>query len=217
MVMFLGAISAITGGIGAGLGYLGQRDANETNRQNMRDANAVTEAESKRNRDFQREMSNTSHQREVKDLEAAGLNPLLSATGGASTPGGASGSGTAGASMENAAGAGITSAKESIQVGLAMNRQKQELKNMKATEKLTKSQRKNVDVQAKVATKGIPQADIINKIYRYGDKALEHVKGRFLESPKNNYHEGKAKNYWEKRVHLRKASKQSIIRLPGRN
>lgn len=52
-----------------------------TNRANAKQAGL--------NRDFQAYMSNTSHQREVEDLKAAGLNPILSANAGASTPGGA--------------------------------------------------------------------------------------------------------------------------------
>jgi len=47
-------------------------------------------SQAKKEMDFQKWMSNTSHRREMADLEKAGLNPLLSGKyGGASTPGGA--------------------------------------------------------------------------------------------------------------------------------
>lgn len=39
-------------------------------------------SEAAKNRDWQEMMSNTAHQREIRDLQAAGLNPVLSASGG---------------------------------------------------------------------------------------------------------------------------------------
>lgn len=56
-----------------------QRDWTARQTQQVMDYNS---AEAAKARDWTAMMSNTAHQREVKDLIAAGLNPVLSATGG---------------------------------------------------------------------------------------------------------------------------------------
>lgn len=86
--------------------YSVQNMNNELYKQNIDLANAISaqssakqyeynSKEAEKNRDWQERMSSTAHQREVQDLIKAGLNPVLSATlGGASTPSGATASGS---------------------------------------------------------------------------------------------------------------------------
>lgn len=67
-------------------------EANRVNVQLAKDAQAFNAEQAQKQMDFQERMSSTAHQREMKDLIAAGLNPILTATGGngASTPSGSS-------------------------------------------------------------------------------------------------------------------------------
>lgn len=94
-------MATLWGEIGEFLGFKNNNSSAGEQRVAAQKSMEFEDSQAKRQMEFQAEMSNTSHQREVADLQAAGLNPILSANSGASTPTGAMGNGAMSAKSDN--------------------------------------------------------------------------------------------------------------------
>lgn len=88
----------------------GTTENNAFNAEEAEKARAFNSAEAAKDRNWQEYMSNTAYQRQVADMEAAGLNPASINGDGASTPQGSRASGGAQASATAGHGSGILAA-----------------------------------------------------------------------------------------------------------
>jgi len=150
--------------LGGAASWFGQQQANIANAR-----------EASGNRAWQEYMSNTAHQREVMDLKAAGLNPILSAGGGgASTPSG---------NVPN-----ITSTTE----GLASSAR--DVGRLMLERRLLKAQAEKAEQEALAAKRGAATSGVltpaIQKLGAFGNeylgKSLEGLKllEQFISSPR---------------------------------
>lgn len=152
--------AGIVSGLGSLLGGIFQGTSQASAQDSANQTNIMLNRE---NRDWMTGMSNTSVQRNVADMRAAGLNPLLAAGGGASTPS----SSAAEVAASNAA-SGIGGVGSAVQTAMDVSQTESNLETNERQRNLLKAQENNtaVDTQKKHADKAFTEAAQLTELER---------------------------------------------------
>lgn len=173
---FVGPTALALGG--SALDYMSNRESNEATDNRARASMDFSAAEAQRQMAFQERMSGTAHQREVADLKAAGLNPLLSVNEGASSPAGASGTGAQGAVVPEFS--GIASGVGDL-IKLTAD-----YKSSMAQTDLAKAAAGKAGVETDLLKKRGPEADLDQRFYKFINGILDRF-GKTSASPSSGF------------------------------
>lgn len=167
--MFKNILKAVAPFVSPVLGLAGSIFGAKTSARGIEQANAQNLAIAREQMAFQERMSNTAHQREMEDLRKAGLNPILTATGGsgASSPAGAQ------ATMRNVGEPFESLAGEASAYSLL----KQNLDNARADENVKKAQRELLYDQAALTSVNHSTAKETLRMAKYEADLMDVLKG----------------------------------------
>lgn len=143
--------------------------------------NEEAKKEATRNRNFQRDMANSAYQRQIRDLKAAGLNPMLSmGGGGASSPSGGM------APIENIGSGAITSALDALRLKKDMELAEANMRNQTlstlSTASLQAKQGIAAEASALQSTATAKNASLNNEVLQSSMPALKTEAGTRLRN-----------------------------------